>query len=423
MGQTNFPEPVSGRSPDPQTVRARQRKARLRILSVSSNYPTPANPHRGTFVRSRLISLAELAEVQLLSPVALVDYGNRHRRFTFGLPADYLERSLQVHHLRWFYPPLGGVLNAGFLFLRLALYLARSKDFQFDVIDSHFGYPEGIAAGWLSRWCKRPYNITLRGNEPLHMKSFFRGFALRSAIKNAHGIIAVSSPLRDFALSCGAPLVRVCVIPNGIDATIFHPRDSKEIRGRLDIPGGVPLVLSVGYLIERKGHHRVMRALRSLLDQGLDLFLAIVGAAGAEGDFRSELSNLREELRLQKNVSFINALPQPVLAELMSEAAVLCLASTREGWPNVVNEAMACGTPVVATDIGGVRDMIPSDDYGRIVAVNDQEELNRALAWALERRFDRKRIAELGMSRSWTHVAAEVYGHFERLLEGRTSKQ
>jgi teichuronic acid biosynthesis glycosyltransferase TuaC len=421
MGQTNPPEPVSGPSADPQTLCAHQRRARLRVLSVSSNYPTPANPHRGTFIRSRLISLAELADVQLLSPVGLIDYGNRHRRFTFGLPAHYRERSLQIHHLRWFYPPFGGVLNAGFLFLRLALYLARSKDIQFDIIDSHFGYPEGIAAGWLSRWCKRPYNITLRGNETLHLKSFFRGFALRRAIKNADGIIAVSSPLRDFALSCGTPPARVCVIPNGIDATIFHPRDSREIRSRLEIPGGVPLILSVGYLIERKGHHRVMSAIRSLLDQGRDLFLAVVGAPGAEGDFRPELSKLREELCLQNNVRFISALPQPVLAELLSEASVLCLASTREGWPNVVNEALACGTPVVATDIGGVKDMIPSEDYGRIVAVNDQEDLNRSLAWALQKRFDRKRIAELGTSRSWTHVAAEVDGHFQRVLDGRTS--
>jgi teichuronic acid biosynthesis glycosyltransferase TuaC len=420
MGLTNRPEPASAADSPRLTTLAPNHRTRLRILSLSSNYPTSANPHRGTFIRSRLLGLAELADVRLLSPVALIDYGNRHRRLTPGLVADYREQSLQVHHFRWFYPPFGGILNAGFLFLRLVFNLAPSDQFQFDLIDSHFGFPDGIAASWLSRWSNRPYSITLRGNETLHAKSFFRGMALRRAIKHADGVVTVSSPLRDFALSCGTPPERVRVIPNGIDASIFHPRDSSEIRGRLEISGGIPLILSVGYLIERKGHHRVMRAARILLDEGFELFLAVVGAAGAEGDFRSELVRLRDELHLENNMRFINALPQPVLAELMSDAEVLCLASTREGWPNVVNEAMACGTPVVATDIGGVRDMIPSEDYGRIVAPNDQEALNRALGWALKKEFDRGRIARLGMSRSWSHVAAEVYAYFQEVVDRKT---
>lgn len=420
MSMAKGPEPRPKPVAPMQPALARDR--RLKILSLSSNYPTPANPHRGTFIRSRLLALAELAHVRLLSPIALIDYGNRYRRFSFGLVKYLRDQSLEVRHLRWVYPPFGGVLNAGFLFIRLVLAVRRSGDFQFDLIDSHFGYPDGIAASWLSRWVKRPYTITLRGNETLHAKQFFRGMALRYAVRNADGIVTVSSRLRDFALSCGARPQRVRVIPNGIDPSVFHPGEETDVRKRMGIPSGVPLILSVGYLIERKGHHRVMRSLRALLDGGVDAYLAIVGAPGAEGSFEPQLAKLAGELGLEKNLYFVGALPQPVLAELMSDAQVLCLASTREGWPNVVNEALACGTPVVATDIGAVRDLIPSDDYGQVVAVDDQQALNRALYMVLNQGHDRRRIAEWGMSRSWSQVAIDVCEFFSEVLKRKTGE-
>ena len=103
----------------------------------------------------------------------------------------------------------------------------------------------------------------------------------------------------------------------------------------------------------------------------------------------------------------------------MSAADLFCLASSREGWPNVVNESLACGTPVVATDIGGVPDMLPSPEYGLIVPPNDQASLDQALCHAFSMRWDREAIARWGQSRSWEHVASEVLQQLAQTLRSR----
>ena len=108
---------------------------------------------------------------------------------------------------------------------------------------------------------------------------------------------------------------------------------------------------------------------------------------------------------------------QPVLAEYMSAADLFCLASSREGWPNVVNEALGCGVPVVATDVGAIRDMLSSPEYGLVVPAGDQPALTVALGRALDTRWNREAIAAWGKSRSWMDVAAETAGVLSEAAE------
>jgi hypothetical protein len=132
------------------------------------------------------------------------------------------------------------------------------------------------------------------------------------------------------------------------------------------------VILSAGALVERKGHHRIIQALTDLTKGGVRPQLAIAGASGPEGAFEQELRALVRKLALEADVRFLGQATPDVLAELMSAADVFCLASTNEGWPNVVHEALACGAPVVATDVGAIPQMLPDPRYGVIVPVNDQ---------------------------------------------------
>jgi glycosyltransferase involved in cell wall biosynthesis len=104
----------------------------------------------------------------------------------------------------------------------------------------------------------------------------------------------------------------------------------------------------------------------------------------------------------------LGAVSPKEMVKLMSAADLLCLASSREGWPNVVHEAMACGTPVVATRVGGVPEMIPSPSYGILVPVNEGEALSKALNQGLTQNWDRRLIAQWAHSRPWEKVACEV---------------
>lgn len=128
-----------------------------------------------------------------------------------------------------------------------------------------------------------------------------------------------------------------------------------------------------------------------------------------------------ERLGLGEVVHFVGAVSHGALAEYMTAGDVLCLASSREGWPNVVHEAMACGCPVVATDVGGVPDMIPEAAYGRVVPIADEAALRGALAEAAQVDWDRAAIAEWGHRRTWSAVAQEALQQLRAAeLEGRS---
>ncbi len=241
----------------------------------------------------------------------------------------------------------------------------------------------------------------------MHAKHYLRAKAIRWAITRATRVIAVSDQLREFAIRSGALVNNVSVIPNGIDTGVFYPHTDSGIRLKLGIPRHSKIVLSVGFLIERKGHHRTMMAVSALRKQGVDVHLLIIGSAGGEGNFEPELHRLRGELRAAEFIHFLGELAPADVANVMSQCSVLCLASTREGWPNVVNEALACGTPVVASSVGGAVEMLRNPDHGVLVPDLAGDGLSIALARALERSWDRIQIAACGSSRSWQQVASE----------------
>jgi len=391
---------------------------RLRILSFTTVYPRPGNPRLGVFVRARLRALAEYADVAVVAPAAVIDYGNPKRRFLSlsETPVSRFDDSMRVLHPRWIYPPLIGWSHPWWLAAFSAPSIARLRnEFPFDIIDAHFGYPDAAAAHRLARRFGVPFTITLRGNETFHAGDPRKRSRMCAALQAAARVIAVSEPLRQFAISLGVDPARTVVIPNGIDATVFHPRGHAASRARVGMDDKELNVLSAGYLIERKGHHRVVEALPDLIKQGLNVRLWIVGDPGAEGDFAGEIRRCVARCGVGDRVNFVPAVAPAELACYMSACDLFCLASSREGWPNVVNEALACGAPVVATGVGGIPAMIPDPRFGIIVPIGDAAALRAALAEGLRKNWDREAIARQGLSRGWEQVGREVYEQISTL--------
>ena len=267
-----------------------------------------------------------------------------------------------------------------------------------------------------------PFTVTLRGNETMHAEHPRRRKLMAWSLRKASRVIAVSERLRRFALQLGVESERAKTIVNGIDPTLFYPRDRARCRREHGLPAEARIVLSAGSLIERKGHHHVARAVAALRRLGVDAHLVIAGGAGREGRYEGELRRLIAELDLAERVHLLGEVSPQTLAEVMSASDIQCLASTREGWPNVVHEAMACGTPVVATDVGAVADMIPSPKYGSVVPVGDSLALERAIQHALAREWDRRSISALAHSRTWECVACDVLSEFEQVAAEAASR-
>jgi teichuronic acid biosynthesis glycosyltransferase TuaC len=364
--------------------------------------------------------MAATADLKVIAPVPLLDYlhPSRKLRPRSAVPFYHQDERLGVFQPRWLYPPLGTPANIFCLYVRVfQLATQIRRKFSFQVIDAHFGYPEGVAAAILSATLGCPFVVTLRGNEIKFGQYRFRRLCIQWALRRAARVITVSEELRRFAICLGVEPARVRTIPNGIDPEVFGPRDRSASRHKFGIPEGISAIVCVGELVERKGHHLVVRALKQILDSGVEASLWIAGTAGRDGPlFEGVIRRLISDLGLEQHVHLLGFVPRNELADLMSAADVFCLPSTLEGWPNVVHEASACGAPVVATAVGGVPEMLPDERYGFIVPVGNQHALETALLRAIEKTWDRDCIAAWGRSRSWAKVAAEVLEEIESVV-------
>jgi teichuronic acid biosynthesis glycosyltransferase TuaC len=391
---------------------------KLRILSLTTVYPTPQEPALGVFVRTRLQHMAVDADLKVMAPIPVFNYSRRLLNLQRAVPVRRWDGAVEVICPRWIYPPGAGAWNAPFLFFQvLAPIVWTRRRFPFQIIDAHFAHPEGVAAALVSLVLGRPFTITLRGSEQMHGHHWLRRQWMSWALQRAVRVIAVSERLRKFAISLGARPSRTVTIPNGIDTEVFHPQDRAACRAEYEVESDERVIVSAGHLIELKGHHRIVRALPGLVNAGMNVALLIAGGRGRAGDYETVLRRDVANLGLGNRVRFLGHLQPAALARLMSAADVFCLASSREGWPNVLHEALACGTPVVAADVGAVPEMIPSGALGIMVAPDDSRALETGLQKALAQPWDRAAIARWGQTRSWQQVAAEVLQEMGRALE------
>jgi glycosyltransferase involved in cell wall biosynthesis len=392
------------------------RQPGARILSMCTVFPTAAARGRGLFVRSRLEMIGRNASVKVIAPVPI--FGKRVS------PEPY-EHLIEVMHPRWFYIPGTGAITPFLLFARLWPVIRRvRRDFPFDILDAHFGYPDGIAAALISSVCGAPFMITLRGSELLHARYRPRLRLMSWAFRRASRIIAVSGQLAQFAVDHGADPACVRKIPNGLNAAIFHPRDRQAMRVKHNLPLDRPVILSAGHLIQLKGHHQTVAAVRMLHDSGIRALLIIAGASPARGaaDYSETIRTTVSYFNMNNHVRFVGEVAPEALAELMSAADVFCLASSREGWPNVVHEALGCGTPVVATRVGAAPDLVTGPEYGILTPPGDVPALAGALKHALETDWDRGAIARWGARRSWQDVAGEVLKEIRHIVAERRTR-
>jgi len=395
---------------------ASERKARL--LLFSSVFPNAAQPHHGVFVRERMRGLPPEAEIQVVAPMPWFPFVSGLRPgFRPMVPCEEVQDGVRVLHPRYLsVPGILKCLDGVFLFLSTLPALIRlRKAFPFEAIDAHFIYPEGLAAVLHGLVFRVPVLITLRGMLPLLVRYRLRRPQLRFALRRAARLIAVSGSLKQDAVGEGIAPERVRVIENGIDPALFSPLDRIEARRSLGIPEDGPLLVSVGTLAPRKGFHLVMEAMASLRP---DLRFAIVGGAGAEGAMESELRELASRLGLRDRVIFAGPRGRNELAAWYSAADLFVLASGHEGCPNVVLEALACGTPVVATPVGNIPEILDRPEAG-IVVERQVPALTSAISEALSRDWDRSAIRARIESRTWAAVGREVMEEVEAALSSR----
>jgi len=293
--------------------------------------------------------------------------------------------------------------------------LRRLKARGCKLIDAHFAYPDGHAATRLGKWLGMPTVVTLRGTEVPQSRDPVLVGKLREVFRDADFVIAVSESLRQLALIHGLAEERSAVVGNGVDVERFSPAPRAEARRRLGLSEHDRVLITVGGLVERKGFHRVIAAMPSLLENHPRLHYLVVGGPCPEGDMREALERQVAELGLTDRVHFLGPVAPDDLKWPLSAADVFVLASRNEGWANVILEAMVCGLPVVATDVGGNREVVLNDRLGRIVPFGDPKALRDALDETLSTTWDREAILAYARGNSWGERVARLMGIFKAL--------
>ncbi|MEP7350023.1 MAG: glycosyltransferase [Sphingorhabdus sp.] len=386
----------------------------MRILTLSTLFPAGPRPNFGIFVERQTATLAALpdVDVNIINPIGIAPWplniSDSYSTLKALQPHENW-RGLDVYRPRFMaVPKIGGRLNP-MMIARAVLPLARRLHAEkpFDLIDAEFFYPDGPAAMRLSAALGIPFTIKARGGD-IHHWGRQPGCAKRllQAADKAAGLLAVSGALKADMVALGMDEAKIMVHYTGLDQSRFTPRDRANEKARLGITG--PLILSVGALIPRKNQALLIEALTQLPDATLML----AGHGPRESDFR----DLAAKLGVEDRVTFMGSVAHDDLPALYAAADVMALVSESEGLANAWVEALACGTPVVASDVGGIRELVKSPDAGRIVDRN-VSAIVAAAQDLLANPPPRAAVAASVAQFSWDENARALACFFRRIVE------
>ena len=360
-------------------------KRPIRTLLFSTLYPSSVRPVHGIFVETRLRELLKSGEVEtkVVAPVPWFPFKGKmfgeYAQFA-NTPCFEIRNGVEVYHPRYFLPPKVGMNIAPNTLAKAALPAIRQliKDgYDFDLIDAHYYYPDGVAASFIAKALGKPFVVTARGTDlnliPEYEKP--RKLILETA-QSASASIGVCKALMDRLAEMGADPKKLHTLRNGVDLERFKPVDRKLARQQLGLPENQRIFISVGHLVERKGHHIAIEAMEKLDDS-----LLLIAGSGPELE---RLQQLATKIGVVDRVRFLGQIANDQLSQWYSAADVLFLCSSREGWANVLLESMACGTPVVATDIWGTPEVVSSPVAGRLMSDRSASALRESLLALLD---------------------------------------
>ena len=392
---------------------------RMKVLVFTSLFPNNVYPNHGVFIKERMSQFAKLdaCEVKVVAPVPYYPPIKLGWRWTFSqIAREEIVDGIEIYHPRYFIVPKVGMVFYGWLMFFSVLGAVRRihKKFKFDLIDAHYVYPDGFAAVVLGWIFGKPVVVSARGSDiNLYAKLPLIRRLLQFTLRKADKVISVCMALKRAMMEIGVPAEKIQVVPNGVDLAKFYPMNKDVARKNLQIPADKKIIVSVGGLIPRKGFDLLLKAIKILrVECNLDnLYLVIIG----EGPFRKELEKLILSLGLTNSVRLVGAVPHDTLGLWYSAADLSCLTSSREGWPNVLLESLACGIPVVATNTWGVPEIITSDEIGLLTEQNEVA-IAETIRLALAREWHTKALLLYAKNYTWRRTALGVLNVFQSTL-------
>ena len=392
----------------------------MKLLTITTLYPNANDPKHGIFVENRLRQLRQHypdVECTVIAPVPWFPFEHP----VFGQYSQYasVPKVEQRHGITVYHPRYAVIPKIGMQLtphtLQRCLYgqirTLQKEGLTFDLIDGHYFFPDGVAIANVAKQFNLPFTVTARGTDINLIPQYARPLRqIQHVLQHSNHNLAVCEALRQEMIMHGANPSKTTTARNGVDLDLFHFADEQRksvIREKLGLPRQGPIFISVGLLVERKGHHLIIEAMRS----HPDAHLLIAGT----GPKKNHLKQLANERHVSKQVTFLGALSQPELADYFRACDLSILASNREGWANVLLESMACGTPVVATNIWGTPEVVKIPAAGQLVE-RDSQSIANGIAQLLADLPSRQATRDYAEQFSWEDTSHLLYRLFSTLI-------
>ena len=387
----------------------------MRVLVVTKIFPNALEPLSAPFNRQQMAALQRRCEVEVLATIPWFPGAGALARWSPAgrltkVPARDTIDGVAVAHPRTLYLPRYGHAMSAALYAACVLPAIWQRRGRFDVLLGSWAYPDGVAAVALAKALGVPAVVKLHGSDMdvLAMRPSLRR-QLAWALPRAARIVAVSRALGEAARGLGVAADRIDIVTNGVDDSLFHPRDRAAARAELGRGGDTrKWILFVGRIEGDKGALDLAEAFLRVAAQHPDAALVLVGDGKARAAATAALAPLGDR------VIFTGPRPLPEVPLWMGACDILTLPSHHEGTPNVLLEALACGRRVVATRVGGIPDVVHRPELGTLVAVKDVDALARALGDAIATPYDAAAVAALGARGGWDDSAGRLLRTLEK---------
>lgn len=304
---------------------------------------------------------------------------------------------------------------------RLVYYWTRkamvSQRNRISLIHAHYAYPEAFAAAMFAEKWNIPLVITVHGSDiNMIARDTARRHLIAETLKKADAVVTVSEKLKKKVIALTGRQKGIYHIPNGMDPNRFYPGSQSRAKKKLGLSHWEKIIVFVGRLEPVKGLDKLIQAV-SELESSVGLVLA------GNGSLKKQLNHQVQELGMEGRVLFCGAIEHHCLVDYFQAADLLALASHSEGWPTIILEAMACGTPVVSPAVGGVPEIITNDSLGVLTEDNRPELLTRAFEKALGRSWDGYRICRYAEKYTWDAVADAYVNIYNRITKNFSGKK
>lgn len=407
-----------------------------KILVISSKFPNKIHFQQGLFVYELVKELSKENQFVVICPISktpsisllsralknprkLGEYYRQLRK----IPQTDTYHGISVYYPRlWYLPQKFAHFSRGFfLFARvMPLILKIRKKFKFDIIHAQFALPEGFAATLMGKALGVPVVVHCQGsdiNSDLG-KNIILTNLVKYSLNHAQYVFAASKEIRqkiDHYTDLNGLLK---LVPNGVNLRMFFPYDKIKARKNLNLPLDKNIILYVGSLYWGKGVNYLIDAMEDVARKCPDVLLFILG----EGDLDDALKRKVRKLDLEHRIKFLGNKPQTKVPRWMNAVDLLILPSVSEGLPPVIPESLACGTPVVASRVGGVPEIIDSGKIGLLSNPRDAGDLAKNILLGLRKTWNESMLVNRAMQYSWRKIAAEVNDVYATLIANKADE-